>query len=299
MDILPELLVTGIAFGALLSLVSLGFVIQYRATATLNFAQGSLLVLGGYLVSKLSINAGIGFWGSFAISVAAVSFLGVLVERFLVRPLFGRGLFVLGIMTLGLDLVIITVLQKAIRDSVYPLGDPWGSRLIDFGGGITLPQSRFVALMVAIGLSVAFFIWFKYHRWGVAMRAAAEDGATASLMGIRLGRISSVAWGLAGALAAVAGMFLATYPTAGADPSLRLVAFSAFPAIALGGFDSTTGAIVGGMIIGITTQIVLGYESHLTFLGHGVHSIVPYVVLLVFLLFKPDGLFGTKEVHRV
>jgi len=298
-DILPELIVTGIAFGALLSLVALGFVIQYRATATLNFAQGALLVLGAYLVSKLAINAGIGFWGAFLVSIVAVTFLGVAVERLLVRPLFGRGLFVLGIMTLGLDLVLITILQKAIRDSVFPLGDPWGNRIIDFGGGITLPQSRFVALLVAIALGAAFFTWFKYHRWGVAMRAAAEDGATAALMGIPLGRISSAAWGLAGALAAVAGMFLSTFPTAGADPSLRLVAFAAFPAIALGGFDSTTGAIAGGMIIGITTQIVLGYESHLSFLGRGVHNVVPYVVLIVFLLFKPDGLLGTKEVHRV
>jgi branched-chain amino acid transport system permease protein len=190
-------------------------------------------------------------------------------------------------------------MQHAIRDSVLPVGDPWGSKIVHFGGGITLPESRFVALIVAIVLAGAFFTWFKFSSWGVAMRAAAEDGATAALMGIRLGRVSAVAWGMAGALAAVAGMFLSTFPTAGADTTLRLVAFSAFPAIALGGFDSTTGAIVGGLVIGLSTELVLGYESSLTFLGRGVHNVVPYVVLLVFLLAKPDGLFGTKEVHRV
>jgi branched-chain amino acid transport system permease protein len=299
MDILPELLVSGIAFGALLSLVSLGFVIQFRATATLNFAQGALLVLGAYIVARVSVDAGLGFWPAFLISVAAVTLLGVVIERFLVRPLFGRGLFVLGIMTLGLDLVLLTVLQYLIRDRVYPLGDPWGNEIIDLGGGVTLPLSRFVALLVAIAIGVAFFTWFKFHSWGVAMRAAAEDPATAALMGIRLGRISSAAWALAGALAAVAGMFLATFPTAGAEPSLRLVAFAAFPAIALGGFDSTSGAILGGMIIGITTQLVLGYSQDLDFLGRGFHQVVPYVVLIAVLLFKPDGLLGTKEIHRV
>jgi branched-chain amino acid transport system permease protein len=299
MGILPQLIVAGVAYGALLSLVSLGFVIQYRATATLNFAQGSLLLLSAYLVSKLSLNAGLGFWPAFLVAVVSVTLLGIVFERFLVRPLYGRGLFVLGIMTLGLDLVMIVLLEHAIGNSVLPLGDPWGSKIVHFGGDVTLPESRLVAFVVALALASAFFTWFKFSSWGVAMRAAAEDNATAALMGIRLGRVSGAAWALAGALAAVAGMFLATFPTAGADPSLRLVAFAAFPAIALGGFDSTSGAILGGMIIGISTEIVLGYESHLTFLGQGFHSVVPYIVLLVFLIAKPDGLLGTKEVHRV
>jgi branched-chain amino acid transport system permease protein len=298
-DILPQLIVSGLALGALYALVALGFVIQFRATGTLNFAHGAFLVLGAYFTSKLVVSAGLPFWAGSLAAIAAMVALAMLLERLLVRPMLGRGIFVLGIMTLGVDLIVATFMQKAINDQVLSMGDPWGAGIVHFTDSISLPQSRLAALVVAVLCGAAFFLWFKFSSWGVAMRAAAEDGATASLMGIRLGRVSAVAWGISGGLAAIAGIFLSTFPAAGVDPSLRTVAFAAFPAIALGGFDSPTGAIVGGMIIGLATQITLGYEIDLQFLGQGVSTVVPYVVLLAFLIWKPSGLFGTKEIHRV
>jgi branched-chain amino acid transport system permease protein len=298
-DILPQLIVSGLALGSLYALVALGFVIQFRATGTLNFAHGAFLVLGAYFTSRLVVDGGLPFWAGALIAVTGMIALGMLLERVLVRPMIGRGIFVLGIMTLGVDLIIATLMQRAINDRVLPMGDPWGSTIVHFTDNVSLPASRVAAVVVAVALGAAFFAWFKFSSWGVAMRAAAEDSPTAALMGIRLGRVSSVAWGISGGLAAVAGVFLSTFPAAGVDPSLRTVAFAAFPAIALGGFDSTTGAIVGGMIIGLATQITLGYEIDLDFLGRGLSSVVPYIVLLVVLIWRPDGLFGTREIHRV
>ena len=296
-SILPQLIVDGVALGTLYALIAFAFVITFRATETLNFALGSFLVMGGLLTAELSVNAGLGFWPGFAIAMVSVTATSMIVERFLVRPMIGRTLFVLGVLTIGVDLIISTITLHVIGDNVFPIGDPWGSTVVHFLG-VSLPLSRLWALIVAVLLGIGFFLWFKYTAWGVAMRAAAADSATAALMGVRLGRVSMVAWAISGAIAAIAGMFLSTFPTLGVDPSLRDVSFSAFPAAALGGFDSTTGAIVGGMLIGMATEITEGYENHLTFLGTGLHTIVPYVLLVVVLLIFPNGLFGTKEIRR-
>ena len=147
--------------------------------------------------------------------------------------------------------------------------------------------------------NAAFFAVFKFSDWGVAMRAAAEDGETAALMGIRLGRVSALAWVVAGALAAVAGLFLVGAPTPGVQPGLQAVALRAFPAAILGGLDSTGGALVGGLIIGLAESFTAGYQDQLLFLGRGFGDVMPYVVMILVLLVRPSGLFGTKELTRV
>ena len=149
-------------------------------------------------------------------------------------------------------------------------------------------------------LIAVFFVAFKYSSWGVAMRASAEDGETAALMGIRLGRVSALAWVVAGALAAVAALFLVGAPTPGVTPVGRTRSRCArFPAAILGGLDSTGGALVGGLLIGLAESLAAGYQDQLLFLGRGFGDVVPYVVMIVVLLVRPSGLFGTKELTRV
>jgi branched-chain amino acid transport system permease protein len=131
------------------------------------------------------------------------------------------------------------------------------------------------------------------------MRATAEDSATASLMGISRGRVSAAAWAIAGVLAAVAGLFITVFPSPGLEPTTSAVALRAFPAAIIGGLDSTTGAVVGGLLIGTTEALTQGYAEHLAFLGTGFHTVMPYLVMVLVLLARPTGLFGTKELHRV
>ncbi len=131
------------------------------------------------------------------------------------------------------------------------------------------------------------------------MRAAAESPETAALMGVRLGRVSLGAWAVAGALAAVAALFLTVFPTPGLERATSLAALKAFPAAILGGLDSTTGALVGGLVVGVTESLATGYQSELTFLGRGLGDLAPYLVMTVILLIRPAGLFGTKELARV
>jgi len=133
----------------------------------------------------------------------------------------------------------------------------------------------------------------------VAMRSAAEDGEAASLMGIRLNRVAAGAWALAGALAAVGGVFLTSFPAAGVTGGVGLIALAAIPAVVLGGFDSPEGAVVGGLIIGVVSVLAAGYQDELSFLGRGIGAVAPFVVMLLVLLVRPSGLFGTREVTRV
>jgi branched-chain amino acid transport system permease protein len=201
-------------------------------------------------------------------------------------------------MTIGVDLVVRTETTRRIGVDVLTLGDPWRDGVVHFAGFI-VPTARVWAIVTALLILAAFFAWFKFSPFGIAMRASAEDAETASLMGIRLGRVSAVAWVLAGALAAVSGVFLTAFPSAGLDSTTGDVALRAFPAAILGGLDSTGGAVVGGLIIGMAEVLTAGYQSNLTFLGRGFDQVMPYVVMVAVLLVRPTGLFGTREATRV
>ncbi|WP_066375028.1 branched-chain amino acid ABC transporter permease [Herbidospora mongoliensis] len=291
-----ELLVNGLSIGAVYALIALGFVIIFKATEVVNFAHASLLLAGGYLVARLWPL--IGFWAALLAGILAAALVAAAIEFLVIRRANVASHSVLAIVTIGVDIVLTTELTRQIGTDVLAMGDPWGSQVMRFGG-VTIAETRIVALVTAALLITAFLLAFKYTGWGVAMRAAAEDAETASLMGIRLGRVSMSAWAVAGALAAVAALFLCVFPTPGLDRSTSLVALKAFPAAILGGLDSTTGALVGGLIIGVTESMMSGYQNDMAFLGRGIGDVAPFLVMLVILLIRPAGLFGTKELARV
>ncbi|MBL7495287.1 branched-chain amino acid ABC transporter permease [Frankia sp. CNm7] len=298
-----SLLVNGISQGAVYALIALGFVIIFKASEVLNFAHGSMLLLGAYVIARLVPS--VGFAAAVAIGVASTALLAVLLERLLFsrvgrnKGLGGHGqVAALTIMTLGLDIVIVTDMARRIGSGVLSLDQPWGSGAFSFGD-VAITYNRLIAIATAAVLILAFLAAFRFSGWGVALRASAEDAETAALMGIRRWQVSALAWLLAGALAAVAAVFLTGSPTPGLEPSIRTVAFAAFPAAILGGLDSTTGALVGGLIVGVVEAMAAGYSSHLDFLGGGFGAAVPYIVMLVILLARPAGLFGTRELARV
>ena len=287
-------LVNGISLGGVYALIALGFVIVFKATEVVNFAHGSFVALGAYVIARTHDDLGFGV----AVLLGVLSAAGgaLLVERLFVRKLQMGNVNALAILTIGVDILVVTELTRRFGPDVLPIGDPWGDKLVDLGP-VTLPETRLVAIGVTAVLLGAFFAAFKYSSWGIAMRAGAEDGEAAALMGIRRGRVTSVAWLVAGALAAVAAVFLCAYPTPGADAAVRLTALRAFPAAILGGLDSTLGAVVGGLAIGITESMVSGYG--ITYHDASLVDVVPYLVMLVVLLVRPSGLFGTRELTRV
>ncbi len=291
-----ELMIQGVSLGFIYALIALGFVVIFKATEVVNFAHGSLVLLGGYVVGVS--HQRFGFWLALLFGIAATAIGALLIEVVLIRRLRGRGANSLAILTIGVDIILLTELTRRIGSQVLSTGDPWGSKLITVAG-FTVPQSRIAAIVVALVLLGLFFAAYKFSSWGVATRATAEDSEAAALMGIRLGRVSMLSWVIAGVLAATAALFLVAFPTPGLTNTTGLVAFRAFPAAILGGLDSTGGALAGGIVVGLAETMTSGYEDKMPFLGGGFGSIMPYIVMILVLLWRPSGLFGTKEIARV
>ncbi len=296
MTTFAELLLNGISIGSVYALIALGFVVIFRATEVVNFAHASLLLAGGYVTAVLHDD--IGFWLALLAGIGGAAAVGAGVEFLVMRRYRGSNHSVLAIVTIGVDILLTTELTRRIGTDVLALGDPWGDAVLTFGG-VTVAHTRIAAFVAAALLITAFLLAFRLTSWGVAMRAAAENSETAALMGVRLGRVSLGAWAVAGGLAAVAALFLTVFPTPGLERSTSLAAMKAFPAAILGGLDSTTGALVGGFLVGITESLATGYQSDLTFLGRGIGDLAPYLVMVAVLLVRPAGLFGTKELARV
>lgn len=294
-----SLVLNGLSVGAVYALVALGFVIIFKATEVLNFALPALLIVGTLIVAILHDSFQLPFYAAAPIGIVVIALVGILIDRLLVRPFYRKqAVIAASIMTIGLSIVVDTLATNWIGAKIMAIGGPWGATTVHVLTA-TVPLSRLVALLVAIVLLVAFHFWLQRSDFGVAMRAAADDPEAASLMGVKLSRISMVAWALGLGLAVVAGIFLVSYPRAGLDVTAGSVALLAIPAVIIGGLDSTTGAVVGGITVGLTQMLTLGYQDELAFLGRNFSHYAPYILMLIVLLIRPAGLFGTSEVSRV
>jgi len=304
-----QLLVRGLSLGSIYALLAMGFVIIFKATQVLNFAHGAIAAVGAFFVAVFVTIWNIpGRWmpdapawisWTFAVLLAlAVAFLlGIFLERTFVRPMVGEELFAVAIVTLGIDIVLRAIANDFIGTDSRPMGDPWGTGILDFGW-VRIAHTEIVQMGVTV-LLVLGVVWFFRTKTGVAMRATAFDQEAARAQGIDVGRIFALSWGIGAVLAAIAGIFLSVFPRAagGLNTQTAFLAFAAFPAIVLGGLDSIVGAVVGGIIIGLAQS----YSSLLPweFLGTGFGGVVPYILMLFVLLIRPHGLFGTEEVRRV
>ncbi|GAA2232020.1 MULTISPECIES: branched-chain amino acid ABC transporter permease [Streptomyces] len=288
----------GFALGAVYALVALGFVIIFKASGVMNFAHGSLLLLGGYLTAVLHDD--LGFAGALAVSVLVTAAVAGAMDRFLLQAggADPHTAHVQTIVTIGVDILVLTDLSRRIGGDLLSLGDPWGDAVSGLGP-VTVADSRIAAIVVSTVVIAGVFALFRYTSWGLSLRAAAEDVEAASLMGVRLTRVRMLAWCLAGALAALAAVFLAAFPAPGLERTTGQIALKAFPAAILGGMASPPGALAGSLLIGMTEALVAGYQSELHVLGEGFGDVAPYAVMVLVLLVRPTGLFGGKAAVRV
>jgi branched-chain amino acid transport system permease protein len=293
-----QVLISGVSLGAVYALLALGFVVVFKASGVVNFAHPALLMVGAYVTARLSGSGTLPFWLALLVGVGAAVAVSFAIQRLLVSPMASRSIIAVSIMTIGVDVVVQTDITRRIGVDILPMGDPWQNSVVTVAG-VTIPQTRIAALAAGVVIIAAFFAWFRFSMWGIAMRAVAEDPETAALMGVRRARVSAIAWMLAGALAAVAGLFISVFPAPGLEPATAAVALRAFPAAIIGGLDSVGGAVAGGVIVGVAEALAAGYASELSFLGQGFHTVMPYAVMVAVLLVRPAGLFGTRELHRV
>jgi branched-chain amino acid transport system permease protein len=296
----------GLSLGAVYSLVAIGFVLIYKATDVLSFAQPALVVVGAGLISALAVDRGIPFWIAFIVGILLTGIIGLVMERTFLRPMVGEPVFSVAILTIGIDILLRTVLNNWIGLNPRYLGDPFQS-FGNFGsvnvGGVTLKYLEIAALFTGVVLIILLSVFFKRSKYGVAMMATSYDQEAALAQGINVGRIFGLVWLISGVLAGFAGFFI----TGGFNTLTQasfLSALRVLPAVAIGGLDSIPGAVIGSLIIGLTQGYVAYYQLMLEgvigfSLGSGFSLIAPYLIMFFILIFKPDGLFGTKEVERV
>ncbi|MDV6011461.1 branched-chain amino acid ABC transporter permease [Haloechinothrix sp. LS1_15] len=291
-------LVQGIGMGSVYALVALGFVIIYKSTRVINFSQPALMMAGAVIVSYLV--GPLGFYLAVILAVAAVATLALSLERTVVRPMIGRPVFIIAIITIGIDIALRNVLSGFIGADVRQVGSPWGLQRVEFLAelGISVQQRHVAMVVTTLVVITVLFAFFKYSRLGLAMRGTAFDQETALTQGVSVGGVFALSWAIAGGLAAVAGVFAAS--GAGIDQQLWVVALKALPAIIIGGLESLEGAVIGGITVGVVEALVSTYQAdYAPWLGNNFSIVAPYVVMLLVLLVRPYGLFGTKEVQRV
>ncbi|WP_112274508.1 branched-chain amino acid ABC transporter permease [Lentzea terrae] len=295
MDEFLQSLIRGLGTGSIYSLLALGFVIIYKSTQVISFAQPAFMLAGAVLVSYLAPQ--VSFFGAVVLAAAMIAVLALGVERTVLRPMVGKPVFVVAIITIGVDVVIRVVTNAFIGLDVRQVGDPWGLTTVSFLGA-EVQQRYLVMIGTTAVVTIALFAFFRYSRIGLAMRAVAYDQEVALAQGISVGSVFALSWALAGGLAALAGVFVAT--GAGVDQQLWIVALKALPAIILGGLESLGGAVVGGLAVGIVESLFGTYQGDFApWLGPNFALVAPYALMLLVLLVRPYGLFGKREVERL
>jgi branched-chain amino acid transport system permease protein len=288
-----EVLVGGLLSGVMYSLVAIGFVLIYKTSGVLNFAQGAMLLFAALTFVSL-LERGVPFWLALLATLVVVVALGIAIERVVLRPLVNQSPMTLFMATLGLSYVIEGAAQLLWGTQVHGLD--LGINDIPFEvGGVLISQFDLFAAAIAGALVTAFALFFRYTRTGLAFRAVADDQFAALAVGLRLTRVWAAVWTAAGIVALVGGLLWGA--RLGVQFSLSLVVLKALPVLVLGGFDSVAGAIVGGLLIGAIEKLAEVYVG--PFFGGGIEAWAAYVVALGFLLVRPSGLFGQKLVDRV
>jgi branched-chain amino acid transport system permease protein len=289
---------SGLAVGCKYALIALGFSVVFKATGVINFAQASLVLLGAYLTYNFTQTWDQNFYLALVLAMLCGAALGVLIEALVLRRLVGESPAAVIMVTIGLLFVLDNVATAIWGPDNHNLGDPWGIRTRELLGVTVADRDLWTIGFAAVAVT-GFFLFFRYSTLGLAMRAAAFDPEAAMAQGIPARRVYRVAWAIAGIVAALAGATLA----AGASqlsPATGAIALIAFPAIILGGLDSPLGAVVGGVIIGLVQQFTaLLAPEYFDWVGESFERVSPYLVMIVILLIRPYGLFGTKEVRRV
>ena len=291
---LIQLIIDGVASGCIYGLVALGFVLIYKATETINFAQGDILMLGAFVAFSLIGVLGMDYIMGFALTVVIIAIFGFFLDSVVVRQIIGQPPFATVMLTIGIGFILRGFASIYWGTDIFSFSTPFSGKITEFNGLII----SYVNLSIIIGTVIlvsVLYLFFTFSRIGVAMRASSENQLAAYYMGIPVKFIFSLIWSISAATAAIAGVLLA--PITLVDTSISLIGLKAFAAAVLGGFGSIPGAIVGGIIIGIVEQLCGTYENYLF---EGIREISAYLVLILTLIIYPRGLFSDKaEVKKV
>src|SRR5215468_1229315 len=288
------LITNGVMIGLMYTLIALGFVLVYKATDAINFAQGEFVMFAGFIAAAGAYFGGLPFWSCALLAVGGMATFGFGLERVVLRPLIGRPVVAVIMATIG-----VAALLRGFATLVFGAGTrnislPVGDEPIDLGL-VSLPPVQLVGAGVSLVFLAAFTWFFLKSRTGIAMRAVADSQQVAMAMGIDVRRYFALAWAMAGIVSALGGVVWGAM--LGIDNQLALVGFKVFPVVILGGLDSIVGAVVGGLIVGVVENLAAGYFD--PYVGGGTKDFAPYVLMIIVLMIRPEGIFGRRRIERV
>ena len=294
LEFLLSLVLSGASIGLMYSLIALGFVLVYKATDAINFAQGEFVMLAGFVAALVLGIRGAPVLLAVAAALAVMVVFSFALERIVLRPLLGRPVVAVIMATIGLAAILRGLPPITVGGGTRALSLPIGDTPFVLGPA-SLPPIQVLGVVVTL-LFLAIFAWFFLKsRMGVAMRAVADNQQVAMAMGINVERYFAIAWAMAGVVSALGGIIWGSM--LGVDTQLSLIGLKVFPVVILGGLDSIVGAVVGGLIVGVVESIAAGYLD--PYVGGGTKDFAPYVLMILTLMFKPYGLFGTHRIERV
>jgi len=284
--------VSGTAIGCVYALVALGFVLIYKATEVVNFAQGDILMVGAFLAYTLIVLAGFNFRVGALLAIGLTAVLGFFLERLVVRPIVGQPIFAIVMVTIGIGFVARSVASMTPGWGVdtHFIETPFYNKTVRWGA-VVLSQDHVAIILLTILLCLVLFLFFRRTKLGIAMQATSQNQLAAYYMGIPVKTVFSLVWAISAGVAAFAGVLLA--PIAFVHANMGFIGIKAFPAAVLGGFGSIPGAVVGGLIIGVV-EALAGF-----YLPEGFKDVAAYIVLLLVLLVRPEGLFGEATRKKV
>jgi branched-chain amino acid transport system permease protein len=285
-----QLLISGISQGCVYGMIALGFVLIYKATEMVNFAQGDLMMLGAFFAYTYINLFELPFFFAILLTIGTMALVGMLTERLMIRPMIGEPHFSVLMLTIGLGFILRAVAGATWGNEPRSINTPYAGGVFEING-LIIGYENLVIVVGTAALCLLLYLFFRFTRLGIAMQAASQNQLAAFYVGIPVKRIYSLVWAISAGIAAVAGILVA--PVSLIDPLMGFIGIKAFAAAIVGGFGSLPGAIIGGLLIGIVEQFAGLY------LPTGFSDVSAYIILLIMLLVRPEGIFATMQQKKV
>lgn len=295
MDYFLGLLINGVVVGSIYSMIALGFVLIYKATEVVNFAQGELLMIGAYICLEVIVTTGMPFLAAFATTLIFMSLLALLIEKLVLRRMMGAPVMSVVMATIGIGIILRSIVLLVWGATNRPFPSIFPREGLDLGV-VTVSQVYLYALFLSLTFMVIIGAFFQYTRWGLVMRATSSSRKAAESLGVPLVRVFALAWVISAIVSGVGGILAANI--SGLTPDLSAYGVRVFPAVILGGLDSIIGATISGVIIGVLENLSGGYLRSITGLS-GLGPVAPFFVLIIVLWIRPTGLLGRKEIDKL
>ena len=292
-----QLVISGFALGMVYALIAIGFVIIFKCSKAFNIAQGHFVMLGGYLGFTFLVTWGLPIWAALLLAIATAIIMGLLIERLTLRPLVGQPILAVIMMTVALGFCVFEGLATLVWGGEYKTYHGVLPAINIQLGELSVPPQTSIGVIVSIIVVAILMLFFRYTKIGLAMRATAENEQVVQSAGIRVTTVYAISWVIACIVGVIGGILLGG--VSGVMIPLAHVGLKALAVILLGGLDSIGGAIVAGIILGVSENVAAGYLDPLLPAGGGLANVFPFIIILIVLIFRPHGLFGLAEIERI